>query len=243
MAPGGVPGGARLLCLGALVLVWAVPVDPQWRVFRAASSVLAPSYSRDITVPVGELRYPGASRKAPRSSPASGQEQQQQPPRSRRQYKSSNSYSKQSTFSLLRRLISETANETRTAFNQIGDILGSQFSDSQSRTTTARTTTTSTTTSSSLSSDAGSTSSSTPSTTTTTTEAPYRISRQELFGILQRNSIGIGRLFRREYDSAMQDSKVNLNRFKQEFRMAVAPFLQAATTEASSTTAASRRRR
>ncbi|KAE8745500.1 hypothetical protein FOCC_FOCC007761 [Frankliniella occidentalis] len=47
-----------------------------------------------------------------------------------------------------------TANETRTAFNQIGDILGSQFSDSQSRTTTARTTTTSTTTSSSLSSDA-----------------------------------------------------------------------------------------
>ncbi len=48
------------------------------------------------------------------------------------------------------------------------------------------------------------TASPTPSTTTTTTEAPYRISRQELFGILQRNSIGIGRLFRREYDSAMQ---------------------------------------
>ncbi len=40
-----------------------------------------------------------------------------------------------------------------------------------------------------------------------------------------------------------QDSKVNLNRFKQEFRMAVAPFLQPATTEASSTISASRRRR
>ncbi|KAK3916563.1 Envelope glycoprotein B [Frankliniella fusca] len=85
--------------------------------------------------------------------------------------------------------------------------------------------------------------SSTPSTTTTTTMAPYRISRQELFSILQRNSIGIGRLFRREYDSAMQDSKVNLNRFKQEFRLAVAPFLQPATTEASTTTTSSSRRR
>ena len=35
----------RLLCVGALLLVWAVPVDPQWRVLSAASSVLAPSHS------------------------------------------------------------------------------------------------------------------------------------------------------------------------------------------------------
>ena len=46
----------------------------------------------------------------------------------------------------------------------------------------------------------------TTTTTTTTTEAPYRISRQELFGILQRNSIGLGRLFRKEYNQAMEVS-------------------------------------
>ncbi|XP_034237334.1 uncharacterized protein LOC117642849 [Thrips palmi] len=221
----------RLLCVGALLLVWAVPVDPQWRVFRTAS--MSPSsynrVNRDTNVPVSELRYPGyvvgGSSRGKASRAASTQ-----PPRNRRQYRG---YSKQSTFTLLRQLIAETANETRTAFNQIGDILGSQFADSRPQ--AATTTTTSTTPAAPA--DANSSSVSTEATSTTTTEAPYRISRQELFSILQRNSIGIGRVFRREYDQAMQDSKVNLNRFKQEFRLAVAPFLQPATTDAPSTTA------
>lgn len=39
----------------------------------------------------------------------------------------------------------------------------------------------------------------------------------------------------------LQDSKANLNRFKQEFRMVVAPFLQPATTESPTSTSSSRR--
>lgn len=51
----------RLLCVSALLLVWAVPVDPQWRVFRTAS--MSPArvnrVSPSTAVHLVSLRQPG----------------------------------------------------------------------------------------------------------------------------------------------------------------------------------------
>ncbi|KAL0269037.1 UNVERIFIED_CONTAM: hypothetical protein PYX00_010780 [Menopon gallinae] len=120
-------------------------------------------------------------------------------------------------FHLISELVSETRNDTSRAINEIGNLFNSQFSENTPRPAANQHTVSSTTPDPNGESDED-------NEVTTTTE-PYRITRQEFFGILRSNVRGLMRLFQKEFTNALRDSNANARQFGKEFRNAIMPYV------------------
>ncbi|XP_044730466.1 uncharacterized protein LOC123293652 [Chrysoperla carnea] len=99
-------------------------------------------------------------------------------------------------FGMIGQLFYQQVNETTSAYRQISKIIRSNFIDPNEVTTTT-------------------TPSSDPN--ATTTMAPYRITREDFFGILRRNLRGLIRLFQVEIKDALNQSRYSISDYRKEF--------------------------
>ncbi|GAB1865848.1 hypothetical protein CAJAP_06927 [Camponotus japonicus] len=148
-------------------------------------------------------------------------------------------------FYTLARLAFETFNDTRSAIQQISNIIGENFEpDTTAQPPIVRSnplqvhnaTTVSTT---SLSNDQNNLSSNvanvnvttvnvttTTTTTTTTTQAPFRFTRTGLQDLISRNLRGLMRLFNIEWQDALNQSDISVREFQRNLGNQIGTFLQ-----------------
>ncbi|XP_059050441.1 uncharacterized protein LOC131845399 [Achroia grisella] len=93
-------------------------------------------------------------------------------------------------FGTIFHLILEQINDTKSAYNQISDLVNNQFTDDNTITVS-------------------------PDTVNGTTQAP-KISRSEFLNILERNLKGLVRLRNLEWREARKDTMTNLRQYKDE---------------------------
>ncbi|KAL6441598.1 hypothetical protein ACFW04_003618 [Cataglyphis niger] len=141
-------------------------------------------------------------------------------------------------FYTLARLAFETFNDTRSAIQQISNIIGENFepdttvrspvvSSNSLQVDDATTVTATSNDQNDLSSNEASINVTTMTTTTMrTTEAPFRFTRNGLQDIISRNLRGLMRLFNIEWQDALNQSDISVREFQRNLGNQIGSFLQ-----------------
>ncbi|XP_050447061.1 uncharacterized protein LOC126849354 isoform X2 [Cataglyphis hispanica] len=141
-------------------------------------------------------------------------------------------------FYTLARLAFETFNDTRSAIQQISNIIGENFepdttvrspvvSSNSLQVNDATTVTATSNDQNDLSSNVASINVTTMTTTTMrTTEAPFRFTRNGLQDIISRNLRGLMRLFNIEWQDALNQSDISVREFQRNLGNQIGSFLQ-----------------
>ncbi|RLU24167.1 hypothetical protein DMN91_004377 [Ooceraea biroi] len=136
-------------------------------------------------------------------------------------------------FWTLARLAFETFNDTRSAIQQISNIINENFepdtSTRQPVTSNSFMVTSATVASSNDQSNMSSNMAGvnvTTMTTTSTTQAPFKLTRNSLQNLIRRNLRGLVRLFNIEWQDALNQSEANVREFQKNLGNQVGSFLQ-----------------
>nr|XP_031839615.1 uncharacterized protein LOC116430086 [Nomia melanderi]XP_031839616.1 uncharacterized protein LOC116430086 [Nomia melanderi]XP_031839617.1 uncharacterized protein LOC116430086 [Nomia melanderi]XP_031839618.1 uncharacterized protein LOC116430086 [Nomia melanderi] len=128
-------------------------------------------------------------------------------------------------FWTLARVTFETFNDTRSALQQISEIINNSISpDSATQSSMPSGSLTAVSTPRNATSANGTESATTPS--TTTTQAPFVLTRNSLQSLIRRNVLGLVKLFNLEWSDALNQSEVSVKEFQKNLNTQVGTFLQ-----------------
>ncbi|XP_076276421.1 uncharacterized protein LOC143207157 [Lasioglossum baleicum] len=131
-------------------------------------------------------------------------------------------------FWTLARVTFETINDTRSAFQQISDMINNNIApDSATQGSMPRGSLTATVASTS-SKNTSSTNETEAATTgpTSTTAAPFVLTRSSIQSLIRRNVLGLVKLFNLEWNEALNQSEINVRQFQKDLGKQVGTYLQ-----------------